>query len=183
MFMSKLRKEGECSEKIIFLYNRLSLSLFRNKVALMFKLAEFHRCLKSQSGQTLKYKRTKNDDHDFKHPNTYEIPPPLFGQLLQLFWRNRPTIHLVPNNSGNARKKTFLREVIPKGQLKSSWSWIMKLKRDLHVCFISCWKKSCFAENRFLEEKIDPTKARESKGRHQHTKWINQWWYHDKPNI
>ena len=76
MFISKLRKEGECSENIIFLYNRFFRSLFRNKVALMFKLAEFHRCLKSQSGQTLKYKCTKNDDHDFKHPYTYEIPPP-----------------------------------------------------------------------------------------------------------
>ena len=181
--MSKLRKEGECSEKIIFLYNRLSLSLFRNKVALMFKLAEFHRCLKSQSGQTLNTNAPKMMTMVSSTHILMKYPRPLFGQLLQFFWRNRPTIHLVPNNSGNARKKTFLREVIPKGQLKSSWSWIMKLKRDLHVCFISCWKKSCFAENRFLEEKIETTKARESKRRHQQKKWINQWWYHDKPNI
>ena len=90
--MSKLRKEGECSEKIIFLCNRLSRSLLRNKVALMFKLAEFHRCLKSQSGQTLKYKCTKNDDHDFKHPYTYEIPPPPFRATFTIFLALRPKI-------------------------------------------------------------------------------------------
>ena len=75
MFYSKLRKEGECSEKILFLCNSLSRRLLRNKVALMFKLAEFHRRLKSQSGQTLKYKRTKNDDHDYKHP-ILKLPAP-----------------------------------------------------------------------------------------------------------
>ena len=85
MFISKLRKKGECSEKIKFLYNRFFRSLFRNKVALMFKLAEFHRCLKSQSGQTLKYKRTKNDDHDFKHPYAYEIPLPPFRVTFTTF--------------------------------------------------------------------------------------------------
>ena len=86
MFYSKLRKEGECSEKILFLCNSLSRRLLRNKVALMFKLAEFHRRLKSQSGQTSKHKRTKNDDHDYKHPYTYEIPvrPPLLGNFFQL---------------------------------------------------------------------------------------------------
>ena len=46
----------------------------------MFKLAEFHRRLKSQSGQTLKYKRTKNDDHDYKHP-ILKLPRPFSGNF------------------------------------------------------------------------------------------------------
>ena len=49
--------------------------------------------------------------------------------------------------------------------------------------YVSSVAGKSFAENRFLEENIETTKARESKGRHQQRKWINQWWYHDKPNL
>ena len=49
--------------------------------------------------------------------------------------------------------------------------------------YVSSVAGKSFAENRFLEENIETTKARESKGRHQQKKWIDQWWYHDKPNI
>ena len=75
MFILNWEKKENVQTKYYFLCNSLSRRLLRNKVALMFKLAEFHRRLISQSGQTLKYKRTKNDDHDYKHP-ILKLPAP-----------------------------------------------------------------------------------------------------------